>query len=104
MKNEFMHAAWEARYQLLVKQRAHTRMKGRADMRLQRAQQRHAAEVAQAEMAEANAWMELMGIPGVTIPTAAALMEVSESTVSRWVARYNRGLEEERTMGSGGAP
>jgi len=55
-------------------------------------------------MTEAMAWMELLSVPGVTIPSAAALMEVSESTVSRWVARYNRGIDEERAVGAGGAP
>lgn len=39
----------------------------------------------------------------MTIPTAAALAKVSESTEIRWVARHNRGLEEtvERVPGGG---
>lgn len=102
MKNEFMIAARQAIYRLSNVQIAHTRMRDKADSRLIIAQERHAAEISRAEMVEAKAWMDLLGIPGVTIPTAAALMKVSESTVSRWVARYNRGLEERAVLANGG--
>ncbi len=54
-------------------------------------------------MVEGVGWIELLGIPGVSIPTAAALMQVSDSTVSQWVARYNRGLEEQVAGAGGGA-
>lgn len=103
MKNDFYYATHQAMHQLRVKQRYHSRMKGRAEARLRVAQERHLAEAARAEMAEAAGWVALLEIPGVTIPTAAALMAVSESTVSRWVARYNRGVEEERVSAPGGA-
>jgi DNA-directed RNA polymerase specialized sigma24 family protein len=103
MKNDFMIATRRALYQLRHAQDLHEGQLARAENRLNAAQLRHAAEVARAEMVEAQGWFELLGIPGVTIPTAAALMQVSETTVSRWVARYNRGLEEERSSLAGGA-
>ncbi|MCF8543164.1 MAG: helix-turn-helix domain-containing protein [Candidatus Nanopelagicales bacterium] len=104
MTNEFMAAARRARVRVRSAQQRHEKWRARADRRFAAAQALHASVVARAEMTEAKAWMELLSVPGVTIPTAAALMEVSESTVSRWVARYNRGLEEERAAGVGGAP
>lgn len=103
MRNEFIVETRTAMAQLRVKQRAHLRLKDRSEARLQKAQARHTASVAHAEMVEARAWMDLLEIPGVAIPTAAALMDVSESTVSRWVARYNRGLEERRAASAAGA-
>ena len=103
MKNEFMIATRRALYQLRNAQDLHERLRARADSRLKAAQERHAADVARAEMVEAQGWFELLGVPGVTIPTAAALLQVSDSTVSRWVARYNRGIEEEAAAAHGGA-
>ena len=100
MRNEFMIAARQAMYRLRNLQISHARMRERAEGRLRVAQERHALSVGRAEMVEARGWMELLAVPGVTIPTAAALMEVSESTVSRWVARYNRGIED---VGGGGS-
>lgn len=102
MKNEFMVAARQAMYGLRNLQHAHERMRERADSRLGVAQERHALEIGRAEMVEAKGWMELLSVPGVTIPTAAALLQVSESTVSRWVARYNRGIDEEAGPAGGG--
>lgn len=100
MKNEFMIAMREAMYRLDSAQRWHAAHRARLDRKLQAAQERHEAEVGKIEMGEAESWVALLAVPGVTIPTAAALMQVSESTVSRWVARYNRGLEDQATAGS----
>lgn len=98
-----MIATRDALYRLQRAQELHAAQRARAERRLIVAQERHAAEVARAEMVEAVRWFELLGIPGVSIPTAAALMQVSDSTVSRWVARYNRGLEEQVAGIRGGA-
>lgn len=95
MRNEFMAATRRAMQQLRMAQSSHARIRDRADRRLRVAQQRHVEDVARAEMVEARGWVELLGVPGVTIPTAAALLQVSDATVSRWVARYNRGIEEQ---------
>jgi Homeodomain-like domain len=102
MKNEFMIAMREAMYRLESAQRWHVAHRARLDRKLEAAQARHASEVSRLEMGEAECWAALLAVPGVTIPTAAALMQVSESTVSRWVARYNRGLDDIEAVTSGG--
>ncbi len=102
MKNEFLVATRQAMYGLRDRQDAHQRMRERADSRLRLAQERHTLEIGRAEMMEAKGWMELLSVSGVTIPTAAALLQVSESTVSRWLARYNRGVEEDAASAGGG--
>jgi transposase len=43
--------------------------------------------VARAEQVELEGWQRLMGIHGMTPATAAAVLDVSESTVSRWIGR-----------------
>ena len=103
MTNEFMAASRRALRRLRIAQGQHERRRAKADRRFAAAEAAHTAEINQAEMIEAKAWMDMMSVPGVTIPTAAALAKVSESTVSRWVARHNRGIEEttERVPGGG---
>jgi hypothetical protein len=103
MPNEFMTASRQALRRLRMAQGQHERRRAKADRRFAAAEAVHTAEINRAEMIEAKAWMDMMSVPGVTIPTAAALAKVSESTVSRWVARHNRGLEEtaERIPGGG---
>ena len=103
MPNEFMTASRQALRRLRMAQAQHERRRAKADRRFTVAEATHAAEINRAEMIEAKAWMDMLSVPGVTIPTAAALAKVSESTVSRWVARHNRGLEEtaERIPGGG---
>ena len=88
MKNEFMIEAKRAMYRLRNLQFCHVKMREKSDARLRVAQERHALEISRAEMVEAKGWTELMSITGMTIPTAAAILKVSESTVSRWVARH----------------
>jgi len=87
MKNEFMTSTKKAVVQLRNLQHAHSRIKDRADARLRVAQDRHALEISRAEKLELDGWQQLMAIPGMTPATAAAILEMSESTVSRWVAR-----------------
>ena len=104
MRNEFMAAARQAMRQLRSAQSSHARIRERADSRLREAQQRHAEDVARAEMVEAQGWVELLSVPGLTIPTAAALMQVSEATVSRWVSRYNRSVDDQARAAGGSRP
>ena len=73
--------------QLKNLQHSHARLKERADARLRVAQDRHVLELDHAEKVEAAGWQQFMAISGITISSAAAILEVSESTVSRWVAR-----------------
>ena len=63
-------------------------MKDRADVRLQVAQDQHARDLARAEQVELEGWQRLMEIPGMTPATAAAVLDVNESTVSRWLGRF----------------
>lgn len=103
MTNEFMAASRRALQRLRIAQGQCEPRRAKAARRFAAAEAAHATEVSRAEMIEAKAWRDIMSVPGVTIPTAAALAKVSESTVSRWVARHNRGLEEkaERVPGGG---
>lgn len=94
MKNEFMIETKRAMYRLRNLQWCNVRMREKSDARLRLAQERHALEISRAEMVEAKGWIELMSITGMTIPTAAAILQVSESTVSRWIARHGKGVEE----------
>ncbi|MDD2818719.1 MAG: helix-turn-helix domain containing protein [Candidatus Nanopelagicales bacterium] len=93
MKNEFMIETKRAMYRLRNLQYCHVKMREKSDARLRVAQERHALEISRAEMVEAKGWNELMSITGMTIPTAAAILQVSESTVSRWIARHGKGVE-----------
>jgi hypothetical protein len=87
MKNEFMNSTKKAVVHLRNLQRRHTKIKDRADARLLIAQNRHAFDLARAEKVELQGWQQLMEIPGMTHATAAAVLDVSESTVSRWIGR-----------------
>jgi len=85
MKNEFMSSTKKAVVHLRNLQRRHTKIKDRADARLRIAQNRHAFDFARAEKLELQGGQHLMEIPGMTHATAAAVLGVSESTVSRWI-------------------
>ncbi len=87
MKNEFMTSTKKAVIQLQNLQHTHARIKDRADARLRIAQDRHALDLSRAEKLEAEGWQQLMSIPGMTVATAAVILQVSQPTVSRWVAR-----------------
>lgn len=88
MKNEFMNSTRNAVVHLRNLQRRHARIKDRADVRLQVAHDQHARDLARAEQVELEGWQRLMGIPGMTPATAAAVLDVNESTVSRWLGRF----------------
>ena len=87
MKNEFMTSTKKAVLQPQNLQQAHARIQERADARLRVAQNRHALELSRAETLETEGWQQRMTIPRVTIATAAVILQVSQPTVSRWVAR-----------------
>ena len=88
MKNEFMNSTQKAVVHLRNLQRRHAKIKDRADVRLQVAQDQHARDVARAEQVELGGWQRLMGIHGMTPATAAAVLDVNKSTVSRWLGRF----------------
>ena len=87
MSNEFLTASMDAAAQLQAAQHRHAVLRAKADGRLAVAQDRHTAELATAAVVEAGGWLTLMGVPGMTVATAARIGSTSESTVSRWLAR-----------------
>ena len=87
MKNAFMTSTSRALVELRAAQVKHARMRSRADAKLEAAKARHSAEVAAAAGIEADAWQALLAIPGVSIATASALLDVSETSIARWANR-----------------
>ena len=87
MQNVFMASTKRALVCLRTAQARHARLRDRADRRLEAARTKHATEVAAAAQIEADAWRVLLAVPGVSVGTAAALVQVSESTVTRWAGR-----------------
>lgn len=87
MSNTFMTTTRRALLDLRAAQNQHARLRGRADARLETAKTRHAAETAAAADIEQEAWRALLAFPGVSLDTAAALVDVSETTVYRWASR-----------------
>lgn len=90
MRNVFMASTRQALVCLRTAQARHARLRGAADRRLEAARAKHATEVAAAAHIEAEAWRSLLRVPGVSVGTAAALLQVSESTVTRWTARTGK--------------
>ena len=72
---------------VLRAQARYLRLKDRADRRLEEARALQREQMAAAEQVEADAWAALLAAPGVTVATAAAMLQVSEAVVSRWAAR-----------------
>ncbi len=87
MTNPFLTSSTKALRTLVVAQARHSRLKAKADRRLEVAQGRHAAELERAAAVEAAAWHALLAVPGMTITTAAVLASTSETTVNRWTSR-----------------
>ena len=90
MTNAFMTSTKQALLDLRVAQAKHSRLKVRADRRLEVARVRHASETAEAAFIEVEAWQLLLSIPGVSVATAAAMLQVSETSISRWAARIRK--------------
>lgn len=90
MKNAFMASTSRALVELRAAQVKHARMRSRADTKLEAANARHSAEVTAAAGIEADAWQGLLAIPGVSVATAAAQLDVSESSIGRWAARIGK--------------
>jgi uncharacterized membrane protein YqiK len=88
--NPFITTVKVAVADLHAAQAKHARLQARADARLAVARARHQAETAEAVRVEAEAWRALLAIPGVTASTVAAILQVHETTVTRWVGRASR--------------
>ena len=91
MKSPFFLEAKEALRTYLAAKRRYQRIKARAEKRLELAKAEHAASVAAAEQVEVDAWAALLDVPGMSVPTVAVLLQVDETTVSRWAARVVKG-------------
>ena len=90
MTNAFMTSTRQALVKLRAAQVKHSRMRNRADANLEAAKARHSAEVTAAAGIEAEAWQVLLAIPGVSVATAAALLDVSETSIGRWANRTGK--------------
>ena len=87
MSNDFLAASTDAAERLAAAQRKHAAMKTKADRRLQTAQERHASDLEDAAAIEAAGWRQLLEVPGMSVVTAARIGGISESSVSRWLAK-----------------
>jgi hypothetical protein len=90
MKSSFFPQAKVAVSKVHAAQARNQRLKARADRRLEVAIGLHAQQVETAEQVEAAAWGALLAVPGVTVSTAAVMLQVSETTVSRWAGRVGK--------------
>lgn len=86
MGSEFLVASAKASRGLALARDRHARARHRADDRLAAAQAIHADEVAAAAGIEAEAWRQLMAVPGMTIATAAQIGDVSTRAVHSWLS------------------
>ena len=87
MKSSFFPESKNSMGKVLRAQARYLRLKDRADRRLEEARALQREQMAAAEQVEADAWAVLLAAPGVTVATAAAMLQVSEAVVSRWAAR-----------------
>ena len=87
MKSSFFPESKNSMGKVLRAQARYLRLKDRADRRLEEARALQREQMAAAELVEADAWAALLAAPGVTVATAAAMLQVSEAVVSRWAAR-----------------
>lgn len=90
MKSSFFPQAKIAVRKVHAAQARNQRLKARADHRLEVATGLHAQQIETAEQVEAAAWAALLAVPGVTVSTAAVMLQVSETTVTRWASRIGK--------------
>lgn len=46
--------------------------------------------LAAAEEIEAAAWADFLTVPGMTVPTAAAMLQVNEASIAGWAPRSGK--------------
>lgn len=90
MTSPFFPEAKSAMAKVLLAQERSQRLKARAARRLEGARHVHAEQVAAAEEIEAAAWADLFTVPGMTVPTAAAMLQVDEASVAGWASRSGK--------------
>lgn len=83
---DFLTASAGAARRLQAAQARHARLKSQADARLASAQARHRAEADAAADVEAQAWVSLLAIPGMSVASASQITRTSPAVVRRWIA------------------
>ena len=91
MRSDFLSASADAAKALAASQSRRERLANAADTRLEAAKARHRRDMDAAMAVEAQAWSDLLAIPGMSIPTAARITGASASAVTRWAARSRQG-------------
>lgn len=86
MGNEFLTASGAAAKDLESAQARRAQLVRKALQRLEAARVRHDEEVASARRVEADAWKQLMSVPGMTASTAARIGSTSATKVNQWIA------------------
>lgn len=87
--NDYLAATRDAVRKLTASRGRHAHWRARAERKLAAAKDRHDVELAKAQTIEAEAWRELLALPGMTPATAAAVTEIDRAEVARWVRALN---------------
>lgn len=85
MTNTFLDDTAQAMRVLERAQVQRARRQARAQRTFDRASDTYRADVAAAAAVEGAAWRALLGVPGMTVSTAAALSDTSIATIHRRV-------------------
>lgn len=88
--NEFLAASAVAASALTAAQTKRAGLEAKARERLAKAQERCAMDLAEAHRVEAEAWVQLMAVPGMTAATAARIGGTTAIKVSRWVSERDQ--------------
>ena len=85
MAIDFMAASNAAASDLKAARKQRAKLQAKAQARVDAAKQRYRAELAEAEVVEADAWARMMDVPGMTVGTAASIGGVSQPTASKLI-------------------
>ncbi len=86
MNNDFLTASAIAAKDLTAAQAKRAGLERKASDRLAKAQERFSLELIEARRVEAEAWTQLMAVPGMTAATAAQIGGTTAIKVSRWIS------------------
>ncbi|MDO8731933.1 MAG: hypothetical protein Q7L55_05085 [Actinomycetota bacterium] len=86
MNNDFLTASTIAAKDLTAAQAKRAGLEAKASDRLARAQDRYPLDLTDARRVEAEAWKQLMEVPGMTAATAAHIGGTTAIKVSRWIS------------------
>lgn len=87
--NDYLAATRDAARRLKACRGRHAHWRARAERKLAAAKDRHEVELAKARTIEADAWRELLALPGMTPATAAIVTGVDRAEVTRWARALN---------------